>query len=69
MIIPDEIIEKDYGCGDPLGKIKKGDCVRFRFWGGKVPYIVSQIVGETGEVIGVDMNDDMLNLAKNIRIK
>lgn len=32
--------------------------------GGKVPYIVSQIVGETDEVIGVDMNDDMLNLAK-----
>lgn len=32
--------------------------------GDKVPYIVSQIVGETGEVIGVDMNDDMLNLAK-----
>ncbi|SUK61561.1 methyltransferase [Staphylococcus aureus] len=32
--------------------------------GGKVPYIVSQIVGETGKVIGVDMNDGMLNLAR-----
>ncbi len=64
-IIPDEIIEKDYGCGDPLGKIKEGDTVLdLGSGGGKVPYIVSQIVGETGKVIGVDMNDDMLNLAK-----
>lgn len=64
-IIPDEIIEKDYGCGDPLDKIKEGDTVLdLGSGGGKVPYIVSQIVGETGKVIGVDMNDDMLNLAK-----
>ncbi|MCI2760824.1 methyltransferase [Staphylococcus haemolyticus] len=64
-LIPDEIIEKDYGCGDPLGKIKEGDTVLdLGSGGGKVPYIVSQIVGETGKVIGVDMNDDMLNLAK-----
>lgn len=64
-IIPDEIIEKDYGCGDPLDKIKEGDIVLdLGSVGGKVPYIVSQIVGETGKVIGVDMNDDMLNLAK-----
>ena len=64
-IIPDEIIEKDYGCGDPLGKIKEGDTVLdLGSGGGKVPYIVSQIVGETGKVIGIDMNDDMLNLAK-----
>ncbi|MEF2293788.1 methyltransferase domain-containing protein [Virgibacillus dokdonensis] len=64
-IIPDEIIEKDFGCGDPLGKIKEGDTVLdLGSGGGKVPYIVSQIVGETGTVIGVDMNDDMLALAK-----
>lgn len=64
-IIPEEIIEKDYGCGDPLGKIKEGDTVLdLGSGGGKVPYIVSQIVGETGKVIGIDMNDDMLDLAK-----
>ncbi|API91485.1 methyltransferase [Virgibacillus pantothenticus] len=64
-IIPEEIIEKDYGCGDPLGKIKEGDTVLdLGSGGGKVPYIVSQIVGKTGKVIGVDMNDDMLSLAK-----
>src|SRR5699024_259675 len=50
---------------DPLGKIKEGDIVLdLGSGGGKVPYIVSQIVGETGTVIGVDMNDDMLALAK-----
>ncbi|HLR68159.1 methyltransferase domain-containing protein [Virgibacillus alimentarius] len=64
-IIPDEIIEKDYGCGDPLGKIKEGDTVLdLGSGGGKVPYIVSQIVGQTGTVIGVDMNENMLALAK-----
>lgn len=64
-IIPEEIIEKDYGWGDPLGKIKEGDTVLdLGSGGGKVPYIVSQIVGETGKVIGIDMNDDMLDLAK-----
>jgi SAM-dependent methyltransferase len=32
--------------------------------GGKICYIASQIVGATGRVVGVDMNDDMLSLAR-----
>ena len=41
-----------------------------RFWtwgsgGGKACFIASQIVGPKGKVIGVDMNDDMLELARD----
>jgi ubiquinone/menaquinone biosynthesis C-methylase UbiE len=32
--------------------------------GGKICYIAAQVVGPTGRVIGVDMNDDMLALAR-----
>ncbi|MCA9228387.1 MAG: methyltransferase domain-containing protein [Planctomycetales bacterium] len=35
--------------------------------GGKICYIASQIVGSSGCVIGVDMNDDMLVLARRHR--
>ena len=63
--IPEEIIEKDYGCGDPSRHVKEGETVLdLGSGGGKICYIASQIVGERGRVIGVDMNDDMLALAR-----
>ncbi|MBT4099346.1 MAG: methyltransferase domain-containing protein [Gemmatimonadetes bacterium] len=64
-ILPDEILEKDYGCGDPSAFAKSGDIVLdLGSGGGKICYIASQIVGAEGRVIGVDMNDDMLDLAR-----
>ena len=64
--IPDEIIEKDYGCGDPSRHVKEGETVLdLGSGGGKICYIASQVVGERGRVIGVDMNDDMLALARS----
>ena len=64
-IIPDEIIEKDYGCGDPSRHVAEGDTVLDLGSGsGKSCYIASQIVGAEGQVLGVDMNDDMLSLAR-----
>ncbi len=66
-ILPDEIIKKDYGCGDPTPYIKEGDVVLdLDSGGGKACYIAAQIVGPSGMIIGVDMNDDMLNLANII---
>ena len=63
--IPEEIIEKDYGCGDPSRHVKEGETVLdLGSGGGKICYIASQIVGERERVIGVDMNDDMLALAR-----
>ena len=64
-IIPDEIIEKDYGCGDPSRHVGCGETVLdLGSGGGKSCYISSQIVGAEGKVIGVDMNDEMLALAR-----
>ena len=64
-LLPLEIIEKDYGCGDPSRYIRTGDCVLDLGSGsGKICYIAAQLVGPEGNVIGVDMNDDMLMLAR-----
>lgn len=67
-IIPEEIIEKDYGCGDPSKHIGVGETVLdLGSGGGKICYIASQVVGEKGHVIGVDMTDDMLALANKYK--
>jgi arsenite methyltransferase len=63
--IPEEIIEKDYGCGDPSRYVRDGDTVLDLGSGsGKTCYIISQIAGPTGRVIGVDFNPEMLALAR-----
>src|SRR5262244_3927048 len=64
-IIPDEIIERDYGCGDPSRYVRKGETVLDLGSGsGKDCYIICQIVGASGKVIGVDFNPPMLELAR-----
>lgn len=64
-LLPREIIEKDYGCGDPSRYVRPGDIVLdLGSGGGKVCYLAAQLVGPEGRVIGVDMNDDMLALAR-----
>ena len=63
--IPKEIIEKDYGCGDPTKWVQKGDRVLDLGSGsGKNAFICSQAVGPSGHVIGVDNNNVMLELAR-----
>lgn len=67
-ILPREIVEKDYGCGNPSRWARKGDVVVDLGSGtGKVCYILSQKVGPEGRVIGVDFNDAMLGLARKYR--
>ncbi len=64
-MLPEEIIEKDYGCGDPSRYVREGDVVLDLGSGsGKICYMAAQLVGKKGKVIGVDMNDDMLALAR-----
>ena len=64
-ILPQEIIEKDYGCGDPTRYINEGETVVDLGSGaGKNCYIIAQKVGANGRVIGVDVNDDMLALSR-----
>lgn len=64
-ILPQEILERDYGCGDPSAYLKPGETVLdLGSGGGKICYISAQVVGPQGRVIGIDMNDDMLALAR-----
>ena len=64
--IPAEVLERDYGCGDPSRYVKAGDTVLdLGSGGGKICFIASQVVGKEGRVIGVDMNDEMLALARS----
>ena len=67
-VIPAEILEKDYGCGDPTAHVNPGQTVLDLGSGsGKACYILAQVVGPQGRVIGVDFNDDMLALAGKYR--
>jgi arsenite methyltransferase len=67
-ILPAEIIERDYGCGDPSQFVAAGETVLdLGSGGGKICYIAAQITGAGGRVIGVDTNPEMLALAEKYR--
>jgi len=64
-VITEEVIERDYGCGDPSQYIREGETVLDLGSGtGKICFIASQVVGSEGKVIGVDMTDEMLEVAR-----
>ncbi len=50
--IPEEVVERDYGCGDPSRYLKEGETVLDLGSGtGKVCFIASQVVGPSGRVM------------------
>ena len=64
--IPQEVIERFYGCGSPmsLAGIKEGETVVDLGSGAGIDcFIASKKTGPLGNVIGVDMTDDMLKVA------
>ncbi|MBV9127256.1 MAG: methyltransferase domain-containing protein [Verrucomicrobia bacterium] len=64
-VIPQEVIERDYGCGDPSQYLRPGETVLDLGSGtGKICFIASQVVGAQGKIIGVDMTDEMLDVAR-----
>ncbi len=64
-ILPQEVVEKDYGCGDPSKYVRPGETVVDLGSGaGKICYILAHEVGSQGRVIGVDFNNDMLALSR-----
>jgi SAM-dependent methyltransferase len=66
--IPGELLERDYGCGDPTPFVRRGETVLdLGSGGGKACYILSQVVGPEGRVIGVDCNQEMIDLARRYR--
>jgi arsenite methyltransferase len=63
--LPAEVIERDYGCGDPSRHVQPGETVLDLGAGtGKVCYIAAQVVGPRGRVIGIDVNEEMLAIAR-----
>ena len=64
-VIPQEVIDRDYGCGDPSKYLREGETVLDLGSGtGKICFIAAQIVGAKGRIIGVDMTDEMLEVAR-----
>lgn len=63
--IEPEIIEKFYGCGSPIPPLLDGVSVLDLGCGtGRDVYIASKLVGEKGHVIGVDMTEEQLAVAR-----
>ena len=63
--IDDEIVEKFYGCGSPIPVAAEGCTILDLGCGtGRDVYVCSKLVGETGQVIGVDMTEEQLEVAR-----
>jgi arsenite methyltransferase len=63
--INDEVISRFYGCGSPLPPLLEGCTVVDLGCGtGRDAYVASHLVGPSGYVIGVDMTEEQLAVAK-----
>src|SRR5207244_8415094 len=63
--VPEEGPGRDSGCGAPTRRLRPGETVLDLGAGsGKACVRAAQVVGREGRVIGVDMNDEMLALAR-----
>jgi arsenite methyltransferase len=63
--IDDEVISRFYGCGSPLPESLEGKTVLDLGCGtGRDVYLASKLVGPEGYVIGVDMTDEQLDVAR-----
>lgn len=63
--LPDEITSRYYGCGSPVPLGLEGCTVLDLGCGtGEDVYVCSKLVGPAGKVIGIDMNEDQLAIAR-----
>ncbi len=63
--IEDEILTRFYGCGSPIPTVLDGCVVLDLGCGtGRDVYVASRLVGPDGFVIGVDMTDEQLEVAR-----
>ena len=64
-LIDDEILDKFYGCGSPIPPAIEGCTVLDLGCGsGRDVYLAAQLVGPEGFVIGIDMTDEQLAVAR-----
>ncbi len=60
-----EVVSRYYGCGTPLPPALEGAMVLDLGCGsGRDCYLLSRLVGESGKVIGIDMTEEQLAVAK-----
>ncbi len=60
-----DVQQKFYGCGSPIPLALEGAAVLDLGCGtGRDAFLLAQLVGETGQVIGVDMTDEQLAVAR-----
>lgn len=65
--IPKKVLEISYGCGSPIDRahIREGEVVVDLGSGGGIDcFIAAKYVGQGGRVIGVDMTEEMLEVAR-----
>lgn len=65
--IPDEVLKISYGCGTPAGlaTVQPGETVLDIGSGGGIDcFQAARLVGTSGRVIGIDMTDTMLDIAR-----
>src|SRR6266481_4437000 len=69
-LLPDAAVKASLGCGNPtaLAELKPGETVLDLGSGGGIDVLLSaKRVGPTGKAYGLDMTDDMLELARKNR--
>jgi len=63
--VPSEVTDKYYGCGTPLpGGIEGLSVLDLGSGSGRDCYIAAALVGEAGKVVGIDMTDEQLTVAR-----
>lgn len=63
--VHDEVKDRFYGCGSPIPPVLEGATVLDLGSGsGRDCYVLSKLVGERGRVIGLDMTDEQLAVAR-----
>lgn len=63
--LTDEVLDRRYGCGSPIPSLLEGRTVVDLGSGAGIDcFIASQLVGADGSVIGVDMTDEQLEVAR-----
>lgn len=66
--IHDEVMERCYGCGIPIPvNVRRCTVLDMGCGAGRDAYILSSLVGPEGQVIGVDMTEEQLEVARRHR--